>query len=176
MTGLIPGQDCIIEIATIITDQELNTLATGPVLAIHQADNILDNMGQWCKEHHGQSGLTDRVRRSTISTAEAEQQTLDFISRYVPSGISPMCGNSICQDRQFLRLEMPKLEAWFHYRNYDVSSVKEMLRRWSPKSFQGGYNGIPVFKKAQKHLALSDIEDSIAEMRHYRQYFFKKLD
>jgi len=176
MTGLDPQVDCIIEIATIITDQDLNIIATGPTLAIHQDDSVMSTMNEWCIKQHGESGLTERVLKSTITTTEAEQQTLDFIKQYVPSGISPLCGNSIGQDRRFLVSEMPKLEAVFHYRNYDVSALKEMLKRWSPKSFAGNYNGIPVFKKSGKHLALDDIEDSIAELKHYRKYFIKDLD
>ena len=176
MTGLDPETDCIIEIATIVTDHKLETIATGPMLAIYKDDLVLSKMNEWCIKQHGQSGLTERVRQSTISTKDAEQQTVDFITQYVPSGVSPLCGNSIGQDRRFLVKEMPKLEAFFHYRNYDVSAVKEMLKRWSPKSFAGNYNGVPVFKKASKHLALSDIEDSIAELRHYQKYFFKNLD
>ncbi len=176
MTGLEPSSDCIIEIATIVTDKDLNTIAIGPMLAIHQNSSIMSNMGEWCTKQHGLSGLTERVAQSTVTTAEAEQQTLAFIKQYVPAGVSPLCGNSIAQDRRFLVNEMPQLEAFFHYRNYDVSSVKEMLKRWSPKSFAGNYNGIPVFEKKSKHLALDDIEDSIAELQHYRAHFFKDRD
>ncbi len=176
MTGLDPVKDCIIEIASIITDYNLETIATGPVLAIYKDDLVLSNMSQWCIKHHGQSGLTERVSKSTITTREAEQQTLDFIKQYVPEDVSPLCGNSITQDRRFLVNEMPQLSAFFHYRNYDVSSVKEMLKRWSPRSFAGNYKGIPVFEKNSKHLALSDIKDSIAELKHYRKYFFKDID
>ncbi|MFK5984597.1 MAG: oligoribonuclease [Pseudomonadota bacterium] len=176
MTGLEPATDRIIEIATIITDQYLNTIAVGPMLAIHQDQSLMSNMGEWCTKQHGLSGLTKRVANSTITSAAAEQQTLEFIRKYVPAGVSPLCGNSIAQDRRFLVNEMPTLEVFFHYRNYDVSAVKEMLKRWSPKSFAGDYNGVPVFEKNSQHLALSDIEDSIAELKHYRKYFFKDLD
>ncbi len=176
MTGLDPKTDCIIEIATIVTDQDLNILATGPMLAIHKDKSIMDKMGEWCTKQHGQSGLTERVAKSTVTTTQAEQQTLDFIQEYVAAGISPLCGNTIGQDRRFLLSEMPKLEEFFHYRNYDVSAVKEMLKRWSPKSFAGDFNGIPKFEKESKHLALSDIEDSIAELVHYRKYFFKDIE
>jgi len=176
MTGLFPDQDCIIEIATIITDMDLNIVATGPMLAIHQSDTTLAAMGEWCTKQHAISGLTERVRKSTITCAEAELQTLEFVRQYVPSGVSPMCGNSIGQDRRFMVKEMPELEAYFHYRNYDVSAVKEMLKRWSPKSYMGDYQGIPKLIKDGKHLALDDIKDSINELKHYRKYFFKDLD
>jgi len=176
MTGLYPEKDCIIEIATIITDKNLGIIAIGPSLAIHKEDAILSSMGDWCTKQHGKSGLTERVRQSSISCAQAEQQTLEFIRQYVPSGASPMCGNSIGQDRRFLVNEMPKLEAYFHYRNYDVSAVKEMLKRWSPKAYSGNSQGVPKFEKSGKHLALDDIKDSINEMIHYRTYFFKDLD
>lgn len=176
MTGLEPDQDCIIEIATIITDKDLNVLATGPSIAIYKNDEVLSAMGGWCTKQHGLSGLTERVRQSKTSCAQAEQQTLDFVRQYVPSGVSPMCGNSIGQDRRFLVKEMPALEAYFHYRNYDVSAVKEMLKRWSPKAYSGNNSGIPKFKKSGKHLALDDIKDSINELIHYRKYFFKELD
>lgn len=176
MTGLFPETDHIIEIATIITDSELNIIAKGPMLAINHPQEIIDGMDEWCQKQHGQSGLIQRMQDSTVSMADAEQQTLEFVQQYVPRGKSPMCGNSICQDRQFLRREMPQLEAWFHYRNYDVSALKEMLGRWSPKSFAGDYQGIPKFEKKGKHLALDDIEDSINELKHYRQYFIKSLD
>lgn len=175
MTGLEPEQDCIIEIATIVTDKDLNILATGPSMAIHKEDAILEAMGEWCTRQHGQSGLTERVRQSHISCAEAELQTLQFLRQHVPSGASPMCGNSIGQDRRFLVKEMPELERYFHYRNYDVSAVKEMLKRWSPKSYSGT-DEIPKFKKSGMHLALDDIKDSINELSHYRKYFFKDLE
>ncbi len=176
MTGLDTQQHRIIEIATLITDKNLNVIAQGPLLAIRQSEEVLQNMNEWCVKQHQQSGLIQRVSESVINTKEAEQLTLQFVQQYVPEGVSPICGNSIGQDRRFLLNEMPKLESYFHYRNYDVSSVKEMLKRWSPKSFEGNYNDIPVFEKASKHLALSDIEDSIAELKYYRQYFFKDLD
>ena len=176
MTGLDAEVDHILEIATIITDKDLKILAIGPELAIYQPKEVMDNMNEWCVKQHGQSGLTQRVLDSKVTMTEAEQATLEFIQQYVPSGVSPLCGNSIGQDRRFLLKQMPTLEAYFHYRNYDVSAVKEMLKRWSPKSFKGDYNGIPKFEKLGSHLALDDIKDSINELKHYRQYFFKDLD
>lgn len=166
MTGLEPVTDHIIEIATIVTDSELNTLAVGPVLAVHQPDEILAGMDEWNTTHHGDSGLTERVRSSTISVAEAEQQTLDFLADYVPSGASPICGNSIGQDRRFLVKYMPKLEAYFHYRNLDVSTLKELMKRWRPDLLSG-------FSKKGAHLALDDIKESIDELRYYREVFLK---
>lgn len=165
MTGLIPESDRIIEIATIITDSDLNILAEGPVHAIHQSDAVLDGMDEWNTTHHGDSGLTDRVRRSTITAAQAERDTLAFLQHWVTAGASPMCGNSICQDRRFLARYMPTLEAYFHYRNLDVSTVKELCKRWAPEVAAG-------VNKASLHLALSDIRDSIAELVHYREHFF----
>jgi oligoribonuclease len=166
MTGLDTDKDYIIEIATIVTDSELNILAEGPSLAIHQTDTILDGMDAWnTKQHHG-SGLTNRVRLSTVTEAEAEQRTLEFVSQYVAPQKSPMCGSSICQDRRFMYRCMPKLEQYFHYRNLDVSTVKELALRWHPTLPKG-------FKKKSRHLALNDIHDSIAELRYYRDYFFK---
>ncbi|MBF0263832.1 MAG: oligoribonuclease [Gammaproteobacteria bacterium] len=176
MTGLDADIHRIVEIATIITDKDLNILATGPQLVIYQPSEIMDNMNEWCVKQHGESGLTAKILASDVSIEEAEQQTLDFIKQYVPAGVSPLCGNSIGQDRKFLLNEMSELEAYFHYRNYDVSAVKEMLKRWSPKSFKGECQGIPKFEKMGKHLALDDIIDSINELKHYRQYFFKDLD
>lgn len=176
MTGLEADEHRIIEIASIVTDKDLNILATGPQHVIYQPSSIMDNMNEWCVKQHGESGLTQKVLDSQVSTAQAEQETLDFIKQYVSAGTSPLCGNSIGQDRKFLLNEMPTLEAYFHYRNYDVSAVKEMLKRWSPKSFKGDHNGIPKFKKVGNHLALDDIIDSINELKHYRQYFFKSLD
>ncbi|AYF89774.1 oligoribonuclease [Pseudomonas sp. JS3066] len=166
MTGLNPDTDVIIEMATIVTDSELNVLAEGPTIAIHQSDEILAGMDEWNTRQHGQSGLTQRVRESRISMAEAEAQTLAFLDQWVPKGKSPICGNSICQDRRFLYRHMPQLEAYFHYRNLDVSTVKELAARWSPKVRDG-------VKKSSSHLALDDIRDSIAELQHYREHFFK---
>ena len=166
MTGLNPDSDRIIEIATIVTDANLNILAEGPVFAIHQKDIVLNAMDEWNTRQHGQSGLTERVRRSTITEAEAEERTIEFLSRFVDPRKSPMCGNSICQDRRFLYRTMPKLEAFFHYRNLDVSTVKELARRWRPEIMQG-------LSKESSHLALNDIRDSINELRYYREYFFR---
>lgn len=166
MTGLEPKTDVILEMATIVTDSQLNILAEGPVFAIKTADEILDNMSAWCVEQHGKSGLTARCRASTVTLAEAEQQTIAFLSQYVSKGKSPMCGNSIGQDRRFLAEYAPELEAFFHYRNLDVSTVKELARRWHPE----------VLNKVQKsssHQALDDIRESIAELVTYRQYFFR---
>lgn len=165
MTGLDPDRDHIIEIATIVTDKHLNVLAEGPMLAIHQPDSVLDAMDDWNRTHHGDSGLTERVRASTLDAAAAEAETITFLSDYVPAGASPMSGNSICQDRRFLARYMPSLEAFFHYRNLDVSSVKELAKRWRPDVADG-------FKKESSHKALEDIRDSIAELRHYREHFF----
>ena len=166
MTGLDPDNDKIIEIATIVTDSDLNLLAEGPVMAIHQADEILNGMDEWNTSHHGASGLTQRVRESRISEAEAEQKTIEFLQQYVDAGASPMCGNSICQDRRFMARGMQKLEAFFHYRNLDVSTPKELMKRWRPDLVSG-------FKKKGTHLALDDIRESIAELRYYREHFFK---
>jgi len=166
MTGLNPDSDRIIEIATIVTDANLNILAEGPVFAIHQKDIVLNAMDEWNTRQHGQSGLTERVRRSTTTEAEAEERTIEFLSRFVDPRKSPMCGNSICQDRRFLYRTMPKLEAFFHYRNLDVSTVKELARRWRPEIMQG-------LSKESSHLALNDIRDSINELRYYREYFFR---
>lgn len=163
MTGLDTVNDSIIEIATIVTDANLEILAEGPVLAIHQPAEVLDAMDEWNTRQHGGSGLTDRVRASTVSTRAAEQATLEFIAEWVPSGASPMCGNSICQDRRFMAREMPELEAWFHYRNLDVSTLKILAGLWAPRVAAG-------FSKDSSHLALDDIRDSIAELRHYREH------
>ena len=165
MTGLYPNDDVIIEIATIVTDSQLNILAEGPVLAIHQSDERLAAMDEWNTNQHGKSGLTERVRNSQISEADAEQQTIEFLKQWVPAGRSPMAGNSICQDRRFLANYMPELERYFHYRNLDVSSVKELARRWKPTALEG-------FKKSGAHLAMDDIRDSINELKHYRETFF----
>jgi oligoribonuclease len=161
MTGLSPERDVIIEIATIVTDAELNLLAEGPVFAIHQHEEVLAGMDEWNSRQHGGSGLTQRVRESPITTRTAEQATLDFLAQWVPPGKSPMCGNSICQDRRFLAHQMPRLEAYFMYRNLDVSTLKELARRWYPEVAAG-------LTKNSSHLALDDIRDSIAELRYYR--------
>jgi oligoribonuclease len=166
MTGLDTDHDYIIEIATIVTDVHLNILAEGPVLAIHQSDEILAGMDEWNTRQHGGSGLLDRVRKSRVTEADAEQQTVDFLRQYVPPGKSPMCGNSICQDRRFLYRCMPVLERYFHYRNLDVSTLKELVQRWSPTLSKG-------FGKNSSHLALDDIRDSIAELCYYREHFIK---
>jgi oligoribonuclease len=166
MTGLKPATDRIIEIATIVTDRDLNTLAEGPVLAIHQPDEVLDAMDDWNRRQHSASGLAARVRASTITVAEAERQTVDFLQRWIEPGISPMCGNSICQDRRFMAREMPELERYFHYRNLDVSTLKELARRWAPEVFN-------TYQKQSTHLALDDIRDSIRELQHYRTHFLR---
>jgi len=165
MTGLDPEIDTILEIATIITDGNLNIIAEGPSIAIHQPDAVLDGMDEWNTTHHGASGLTARVRASDIPMAEAEQQTLDFIRRYVPECSSPLCGNSIHQDRRFLVPYMPELEAYVHYRNIDVSTIKELARRWYP--------AIKAPIKGAEHLALADIRESIAELAFYRENLFR---
>ena len=167
MTGLDTNNDKIIEIATIVTDAQLNILAEGPMLAIHQSNEVLNGMDEWNTRQHGQSGLVDRVRRSTLDEAEAERQTIEFLSEYVPEGASPMCGNSICQDRRFMARCMPKLEAFFHYRNLDVSTIKELITRWAPPNILSG------FRKGGSHLAMDDTRDSIRELRFYRESFFK---
>jgi oligoribonuclease len=165
MTGLDTQHDEIIEIATVITDAGLEILAEGPVYAIHQPAAVLDAMDEWNVRQHGQSGLLERVRESGVTCAEAERQTLEFLRQWVPAGASPMCGNSICQDRRFLARLMPELEAYFHYRNLDVSSVKELVRRWAPSVLDD-------IRKEGSHLALDDIRDSIAELRYYREHVF----
>ncbi len=166
MTGLDTNQDSIIEIATIVTDADLEPLAEGPVLAIHQPDSVLDAMDEWNTRQHTGSGLIARVRSSTLSVVEAEQQTLAFLGEWVSEGKSPMCGNSICQDRRFLAREMPALEAYFHYRNLDVSSLKILAGLWAPSVAAG-------ISKDSSHLALDDIRDSIAELKHYREHLLK---
>jgi len=166
MTGLRPEQDFIIEIATLVTDPELNILAEGPVLAIKQPDEVLAAMDDWNQKYHGQSGLIQRVKDSSVNEAEAQQQTLEFLRGWVAERASPMCGNSICQDRRFLARYMPELESFFHYRNLDVSSVKEIARRWKPAILSG-------FNKQSKHIALDDIKDSIEELAYYREHFFQ---
>jgi len=169
MTGLDTQNDVIIEIATIVTDANLNILEEGPVMAIHQADALLAKMDDWNTKQHGQSGLTERVKNSVITEAEAEQKTIEFLRQYVPANASPMCGNSICQDRRFLARCMPELEAFFHYRNLDVSSLKELARRWSPEVYR-------AYDKQGTHLALDDIRDSIRELIYYREHFIKLPD
>ncbi|GAB3469763.1 oligoribonuclease [Massilia terrae] len=166
MTGLDPDNDKIIEVAVVVTDLNLNVIAEGPVFAIHQSDETLDKMDAWNKGTHGRSGLIDRVKASTVSEADAEAELIAFLKKYVPAGKSPMCGNSICQDRRFMARGMPKLEAFFHYRNLDVSTLKELCRRWKPELASG-------FKKHQKHTALADIIESIEELRYYREHFIK---
>jgi oligoribonuclease len=166
MTGLSPSTDRIIEVALVITDNNLETIAEAPVLVVHQPDEILDGMDSWNKSTHGKSGLIDRVKASTLDDATVETQMLEFLKEYVPPGTSPMCGNTICQDRRFLAQWMPKLEAYFHYRNLDVSTVKELAKRWKPGVAQG-------IKKHGKHEALADIYESINELKHYREHFFK---
>ncbi len=167
MTGLLPGSDRIIEIAVVVTDAQLGCRTEGPVFAIHQSDTTLDAMDAWNKGTHGKSGLIERVKASTIDEAQAEAQTIEFLKRYVPKGASPMCGNSICQDRRFLANYMPKLEAFFHYRNLDVSTLKELAKRWKPGVLEG-------VKKAQAHTALADIHESIDELVHYREHFLAR--
>ncbi len=166
MTGLDPDNDRIIEVAAVVTDPELNILAEGPVFVIHQSDALLDGMDAWNKGTHGRSGLIERVKASVVTEAEAEMALIAFLKRYVPSGKSPMCGNSICQDRRFMARGMPKLEAFFHYRNLDVSTLKELCKRWKPELASG-------FKKHQKHTALADILESIEELRYYREHFIR---
>lgn len=166
MTGLDPEMDRILEIATIVTDSQLNILEEGPVMAVHQSDEVLDVMNEWCVNTHGATGLTDRVRASSISESQAEQITLDFLRNYIDQGISPMCGNSIGQDRRFLWRYMPELNDHFHYRNIDVSTLKELARRWKPEL-------LTQFSKKGTHLALEDIRESIDELRFYRQHFIK---
>ena len=166
MTGLEPQQDQIIEIATVVTDKHLNILAQGPVIAIHQPDDLLVAMDAWNTKHHGESGLTQRVRQSPNSMSDAESETMDFLKQYVPQAASPMCGNSICQDRRFMARLMPGLEAFFHYRNLDVSTLKELASRWKPEILTG-------FEKKGAHLALDDILESIEELKYYREQFIK---
>ena len=166
MTGLEPQQDTIIEIATIITDAQLNILAEGPMIAIKTEKVIMDGMDEWNTKQHGGSGLTQRVLKSKFSMEDAEQQTINFLKQWVPAGKSPMAGNSICQDRRFMARLMPKLESYFHYRNLDVSSLKELVARWQPELLKG-------FKKDSEHLALADIKDSINEMKYYREVALK---
>ncbi|WP_088281599.1 oligoribonuclease [Ideonella sp. A 288] len=164
MTGLSPFNDRIIEIALVVTDAHLTVRVEGPVFAIHQSDATLDGMDAWNKGTHGRSGLIDRVKASTVDEAQAEAEAIAWLKRYVPAGKSPMCGNSICQDRRFLAKDMPALESFFHYRNLDVSTLKELAKRWKPSVLDS-------FKKAQAHTAMADIHESIDELLHYRQHF-----
>jgi len=164
MTGLKPESDRIIEIATLVTDANLNILAEGPVLAIKQSDAALDAMDDWNQEHHGASGLIERVKNSDVDEDEATRQTIEFLSQYSTKNASPMCGNSICQDRRFMANYMPELENYFHYRNLDVSSVKELVRRWKPEILKG-------LVKQGAHQAMEDIKDSVAELKYYREHF-----
>ncbi len=166
LTGLDPDSDLIIEVATVITDKNLNVLAEGPVIAVHQSDAALAAMDEWNQKHHGESGLIERVKQSSFSTAEAEAQTLAFVKQWLPAKTSPICGNSIGQDRRFLYRHMPELEGFFHYRNLDVSTVKELAARWAPQLKDG-------FTKKAAHRALDDIIESIDELKYYRQHFFK---
>lgn len=166
MSGLQPDSDRILELAVVITDANLNTLAESPVLVVHQSDAVLDGMDAWNKGTHGRSGLIDKVKSSKLDEAAASLQMIDFIKQYVPAGKSPMCGNSICQDRRFMARYMADLEAYFHYRNLDVSVFKELARRWKPTVYSG-------FKKASKHEALADIYESIDELKYYREHFIK---
>ena len=166
MTGLDPDRDRVLEIATIVTNNRLETLAEGPVLAIHQSDAVLAAMDEWNTSHHGASGLTDRVRDSSITEARASAETLDFLRGWVPAGKSPMCGNSICQDRRFMARHLPELEAFFHYRNLDVSTLKILAQHWRPDVLAG-------LHKRSVHLALDDIRESIDELRHYRTHFLR---
>jgi oligoribonuclease len=166
MTGLSPDNDRIIEVAMVVTDGHLNTVAEGPVLVVHQPDSVLDAMDDWNKSTHGKSGLIEKVKASPLSEAEVEAQMIEFLKQHVPVRTSPICGNSICQDRRFLARWMPQLEAYFHYRNLDVSTLKELARRWKPEVASG-------IKKHGKHEALADIYESIEEMKHYRDNFIK---
>jgi oligoribonuclease len=167
MTGLSPDTDRIIEVAVVVTDSNLNLLGEGPVLAIHQSNETLDGMDAWNKGTHGKSGLIERVKASTVTEEQATVEIIEFLRKHVPAGKSPMCGNTICQDRRFMSRWMPKLEDFFHYRNLDVSTLKELCRRWKPDIHSG-------FKKQQKHTALADILESIEELKYYRQHFIKE--
>jgi len=166
MTGLLPERDRIIEIATIVTDRNLTIIAEGPVFAIHQDDAVLAGMDEWNTRQHGQSGLVDRVRSSQVTEAQAEQETIAFLKQFIDAGRSPICGNSVCQDKRFLCNYMPNLASFFHYRQLDVSTIKELVARWAPKLLSG-------VEKQSKHLALDDIKDSIAELVYYRKHFIR---
>jgi oligoribonuclease len=167
MSGLLPDSDRILELAVVVTDAELNVLGESPVMVIHQSDSVLDGMDAWNKGTHGRSGLIDKVKASTLDEKTATEQMIAFIKQFVPAGKSPMCGNSICQDRRFMARYMPELEAYFHYRNLDVSVFKELARRWKPAIYNG-------FKKASRHEALADIYESIDELKYYREHFIVK--
>ncbi len=167
MSGLLPDSDRILELAVVVTDANLNVLGESPVLVIHQSDAVLDGMDAWNKGAHGRSGLIEKVKSSTLTEDEATLQMITFLKQYVPAGKSPMCGNSICQDRRFMARYMPDLEKYFHYRNLDVSTFKELARRWNPEIYSG-------FKKASKHEALADIYESIEELKYYREHFIVK--
>jgi len=169
MTGLEPDRDVVIEIATIVTDSNLNTLAEGPVIALHQEDDALDAMDEWNTSHHNSSGLVARVKSSEHDEQSASDETISFLSQWVPAGASPMCGNTICQDRRFMARHMPRLETYFHYRNLDVSTLKILMQRWRPELGSG-------IRKTATHLALDDIRESIEEMRYYRDHFLKMND
>jgi oligoribonuclease len=166
MSGLLPDTDRILELAVVVTDADLNVIAESPVLVIHQDDTVLDAMDAWNKGTHGRSGLIEKVKASTLTEAEATEAMIDFLKQHVPAGKSPMCGNSICQDRRFMARYMPELEKYFHYRNLDVSTFKELARRWKPAVYSG-------FKKASRHEALADIYESIDELKYYREHFIK---
>jgi oligoribonuclease len=166
MSGLLPDTDKILELAAVVTDAELNVLGESPVIVVHQSDAVLEGMDAWNKGVHGRSGLIDKVKASTVDEAAATQMMIEFLKQYVPAGKSPMCGNSICQDRRFMARYMPDLESFFHYRNLDVSVFKELARRWKPAVYSG-------FKKASKHEALADIYESIDELKYYREHFIK---
>ena len=166
MSGLEPDKDQVLEIALIVTDKDLNLVEEGPVLVVHQSDAVLDGMDSWNKGTHGKSGLIDKVKASTLTEDQVEQQVLAFMQQHVAKRISPMCGNSICQDRRFLARHMPQLEAYFHYRNLDVSTLKELAARWRPELKDG-------FKKANNHTALADIMESIEELKYYREHFIR---
>ena len=164
MTGLVPESDRIIEVAIVITDGQLNTIAEGPVLVVHQPDAVMDAMDAWNRSTHKKSGLIERVKASTLDEAQVQAELIEFLQAHVPASASPMCGNSICQDRRFMARSMPKLEAYFHYRNLDVSTLKELAKRWKPEIMSG-------MKKHGKHEALADIYESIEELKYYRQHF-----
>ena len=166
MTGLDPDSDRILEVATVITTSHLDIVAEGPVLVVHQSDAVLNGMDAWNRGTHGRSGLTERVRQSTLAEAEVERAVVDFLRGHVPAGVSPMCGNSICQDRRFLARHMPALGSYFHYRNLDVSTLKELVKRWRPALSNG-------FVKHGKHEAMADIRESIEELRYYREHFIR---
>jgi oligoribonuclease len=166
MTGLDPDNDRVIELACVVTDAHLEVVAEGPVIAVHQSDEVLAGMDKWNTSTHGKSGLTERVRASTVTEAAAQTDMIAFLSQYLPERTSPICGNSICQDRRFLARHMPQLEAWFHYRNLDVSALKELCKRWRPEL-------AAQFRKAQRHEALADIYESIDELKFYREHFLR---